>query len=389
VSRIVRVRGTMTETRPGVWQLRVVVGYRPDGQPRQARRTVYGGRRAAQRELSNFVAEAQGPNPPAIGTPTVAAYLDSWMEHVRAYRQPDTARNYALRCRRFAKEFGSLRLDHLRAQHLDVVYRRWFEGGMSPATVRSYHAVISASLSQAVKWGLVAESVAPKATLPTVPARRMSVPDLEAIRRLVQESEADDPVLSAAILLAALTGCRRGELMGLRWTDVDREHRVLHVDRAVKREETGRVLRVGPTKTHQSRRISLDPVMLAVIDTHRAWVEDVARQARVKLVDDGFMLTEDPTGATPLAPDTVTHRFARLAKRLGLAPVRFHDLRHSVATTLLAEGYDLAIVAGRLGHRDPTITLRVYAHALEERDRQAAVTLGSRLRPVASLTSSS
>jgi integrase len=77
-----------------------------------------------------------------------------------------------------------------------------------------------------------------------------------------------------------------------------------------------------------------------------------------------------------MAPDTVTHRFSRLAASLGVAGVRFHDLRHAVASTLLAAGYDLAVVAGRLGHRDPTITLRVYAHALQERDRQAAQTLG-------------
>jgi integrase len=78
-----------------------------------------------------------------------------------------------------------------------------------------------------------------------------------------------------------------------------------------------------------------------------------------------------------MAPDTLTHRFSRLAWKLGLAGLRFHDLRHSVATNLLAAGFDLAIVAERLGHRDPTITLRVYAHALEERDRAAASTLGA------------
>lgn len=209
----------------------------------------------------------------------------------------------------------------------------------------------------------------------------MTVPDIETVRLLVKESEESDPVLSAAIMLAALTGCRRGELMGLRWSDVDRDRMALLVERSIKREEEGRKLRVGPTKTHQSRRISLDPVTLAVLDTHLIRAKAGAEDARVVLDEDGYVLSEDPTGRTPLAPDTLTHRFSRLVLRLGLGPIRFHDLRHSVATNLLAAGYDLAIVAGRLGHRDPSITLRVYSHALEDRDKQAALTLGELMMP--------
>jgi len=188
-------------------------------------------------------------------------------------------------------------------------------------------------------------------------------------------------VLSAAIMLAALTGCRRGELLGLRWSDVERDQMVLQVQRSIKREEFGRVLRAGPTKTHQERKVALDPVMLAVIDTHRHRAEGWAADAGVTIAADGYMLTEDPTGETPMAPDTLTHRFSRLAARTGVGSIRFHDIRHSVATTLLGAGYDLAVVAGRLGHRDPTVTLRVYAHALQQRDRQAAITLGALLAP--------
>ncbi len=375
------VRGTIQETRPGVWRLRVVVGYRPDGQPRQASRTVHGTRRVAQSQLAKLVAEVENGNPPMIGAMTLASYLERWMDHVRAHRQPDTTRNYAVRCRRFSAEIGGVRLDKLRVQQLDEVYRRWVAAGMAPSTLRGYHAVLGAALSQAVKWDLVPRSVAPLATLPTVDGRRMSVPDADTVRLLIKESEESDPVLSAAIMLAALTGCRRGELLGLRWSDVDRDRMVLHVERSVKREEEGRVLRIGPTKTHQNRRVSLDPVTLAVIGTHLERAKRWAADALVTLDADGYILTEDPTGTTPMPPDTLTHRFSRLARRLGLASLRFHDLRHSVATTLLGAGYDLAIVAGRLGHRDPTITLRVYAHALEERDRQAAVTLGQLMAP--------
>ena len=375
------MRGTIEARGPGAWRLRVVVGYRPDGQPRQASRTVHGTRRKAQSELAKFLAEAERDEAPLVGNMTVAAYLDRWMEHVRAHRQPDTTRNYALRCKRFKREFGSVRLDKLRSHHLDAAYRRWLLEGLSPATINSYHGVLSSALSQAVRWGLISRSVAPLATLPTVEPRRMTVPSVETVRMLVTTAEKHDPVLSAAIMLAALTGCRRGELLGLRWSDVDRDEMVLQVQRSIKREEFGRVLRAGPTKTHQDRRVALDPVMLAVIDTHRRRAETWAEEAGVTIGAVGYMLTEDPTGETPMAPDTLTHRFSRLAARTGAGSIRFHDIRHSVATTLLGAGYDLAVVAGRLGHRDPTVTLRVYAHALQQRDRQAAITLGVLLAP--------
>lgn len=373
------MRGTMTEVRPGVWRLRVVTGYRPDGQPRQASKTVRGSKRDAQTALAKFVTEADAAGPRLEGSMTLAAFLERWMEHVRAHRQPDTVRNYGLKCRRYSAELGRLRLDKLRAHHVDDVYRRWLAAGMAPSTLGAFHGVLSSALSQAVKWGIVGSSIAPLVTLPTVPTRRMSVPDADAIRRLVVAAEETDPVLSVAIMTAALTGCRRGEILGLRWSDVDRRKRVLHVERAVKREETGRRLRVGPTKTHQDRRIALDDVTLALLDSHLGWASSWAQRCGTVIGSDSFILTEDPSGATPMAPDTLTHRFSRLAAREGLGGLRFHDLRHAVATTLLASGYDLAVVAGRLGHRDPTITLRVYAHALKDRDRAAASTLGQLL----------
>ncbi|MGD0084339.1 MAG: site-specific integrase [Acidimicrobiales bacterium] len=198
--------------------------------------------------------DAEGGETPLTGNMTVAAFLDRWIEHVRAHRQPDTTRNYALRCKRYKQEFGSVRLDKLRSHHIDDAYRRWLLEGSSPATIKSYHGVLSSALGQDVKWGLVSRSVAPLATLPTVEPRRMSGPDVTTVRLLVTTAEETDPVLSAAIMLAALTGCRRGELLGLRWSDVERDRMVLEVQRSVKREEFGDVLRVGPTTTHQAER---------------------------------------------------------------------------------------------------------------------------------------
>ena len=101
------------------------VGYRPDGQPRQASKTVHGNKRTAQSELAKFGTEAEGANVPMIGTMTLAAYLEQWMEHVRAHRQPDTIRNYEVKCRQLSAELGKVRLDKVRAFQIDDLFRHW------------------------------------------------------------------------------------------------------------------------------------------------------------------------------------------------------------------------------------------------------------------------
>jgi integrase len=182
--------------------------------------------------------------------------------------------------------------------------------------------------------------------------------------------------LSAGIMIAAITGCRRGELCGLRWSDIDTKRRVIHVRRSIKWSADHKTLVAGPTKTHQDRRVSLDAVMLAILEAHRSRAEGWAADARVAIEPDGYILATDPTGRTPTDPDVITRAFGRLTRRVGVT-CRFHDLRHFTATQLIGAGQDPAVVAGRLGHLDATTTLRIYSHALAERDRAAAEVMGA------------
>ena len=125
---------------------------------------------------------------------------------------------------------------------------------------------------------------------------------------------------------------------------------------------------VRTTSTRQVRRVALDPLGRAVWENHRGQVEERAKQAELDLAPDGYVLTFDLTGREPLKPDTATESFRRLARKVGVK-VRFHDLRHFSATRLIAAGVDVRTVAGRLGHANPSTTLRVYSHTLEQRDR--------------------
>jgi integrase len=130
------------------------------------------------------------------------------------------------------------------------------------------------------------------------------------------------------------------------------------------------------TKTHQARRITLDPVTIRCLIEHHERSESLARQVGTSIGDDAFVFSASFDGAAMMNPESVSRSFRRLADRAGAQDVRLHDLRHYVATRLLASGVDVRTVAGRLGHRDPSTTLNVYSHFIPEADQQAAAVLG-------------
>ncbi len=202
--------------RPGVFRLRVVTRYKPHGQPVQAPRTFHGNKRQAQTELAKFVTEVETGTAALSGAMTVKDFLARFLDHAEANLSLDTVRNYRSKAGKFTTEMGGVRLDKLRASHLDDAYRKWRAAGVAPSTIRAHHAVMASALSQAKKWGLLARSVAPLATLPKVEPRKSTMPTIGTIQELIRATENDEPILSMAIVLAALTGARRGELLGLR-----------------------------------------------------------------------------------------------------------------------------------------------------------------------------
>jgi integrase len=243
------------------------------------------------------------------------------------------------------------------------------------------------ALRQAVRWDLIPAAVTERAKPAAIPTERIEGTAPETVFALIEAAEAqDDPVLAIAIKLAAVTGCRRGELCGLRWSDLDTETGVLTVSRAIKhRYGEDKELLVGAPKTHQARPIALDSWALAELAGWRVQVEAVATIAGTEIRPNSYILpgrceghrsAYDPAGRLPERPDRITQAFGRLTAKLGIKDVTFHSLRHFAATQLLGAGVDVRTVADRLGHSDPSITLRVYADTIEARDREAAAVLG-------------
>jgi integrase len=189
---------------------------------------------------------------------------------------------------------------------------------------------------------------------------------------------AADPDLAVLLWLAATMGARRGELCALRWGSVDLEAAELLILRNLF-QAAGRLVEKD-TKTHAARRLALSHDSVALLEEHRRRCVERAEACGVRLSDEAFVFSFDPAGRQPMHPDSVTHRFSRLARRLGLR-TRLHDLRHYAATQLIAGGVDLRTVSGRIGHAGGgATTLRVYTQFLAAADRRAAEVLEKTLR---------
>jgi integrase len=397
-----RQPGTKRERSPGHWQLRVFSGYDPvTGNPRQATRTFTGTEREASKALAALVTEVASGKFDRTRA-TVGQLLDKWLELGERTQRPRTL--YENRRKidgRIRPVLGDVRLDKLEADRLDATYRMWLDQGLSASTVHKYHCILSAALRLAVKWGWIDSAPTARATPPRVERSEMKVPTPEQLSALVKAAEAEDPVLATAVALAALTGARRGELVALRWSDIDMIRGRVRIARSltVSRGEQ----HMGPTKTHQVRDLALDQVCIEILRRRWIYMTDLSNRADSPLVSDPYVLTYNANGEISANPDTLTHGFARLcealekpaltelkkskpkAKRTDLTPgerwpFRFHDLRHFSVTTLIAAGVDVRTVADRHGHARATMTLDRYAHALPERDREAAGLLGQVLQ---------
>ncbi len=173
------------------------------------------------------------------------------------------------------------------------------------------------------------------------------------------------------VVLAA----RRSQLLALRWGDIDWQQAAISFTRGLGVGPKGLELR--PTKTHRTYRVELDPETLAALRAHRALAEAEAREAGVDLADGAFVFSGRADGATPWVPNWTTKEFVAVRRAAGLAHFRLHDLRHFMATQMLAAGVPIVTVSQRLSHARVSTTLNVYAHSVPGGDRQAAETLAA------------
>jgi integrase len=377
------VRGYLRK-RGQSWQLIVNGGVDPlTGKRRHISKTVQGTKRDAENALSKFLVEVGGGQHVASNT-TMGELLDRWFELSSPDWSPATAQVTRWFMDLYIRpRLGPLPLRKITVAELDRFYAQLRdeggEGGkpLSPGTVRRVHNIVRRALEQALRWGWIVGNPAAHASPPRLQRREQKPPSSDEIAVLFRAAEEDDPDFATYVRLAAASGARRGELCGLRWKALDLAGATVLIARSIARGDEGLVDK--DTKTHQARRIALDASTIEILRAHRGRCEQRALMAGTALSDDGYVFSYQVDGSAPWPPNSVTQHFGRLRRRVGLDHVRLHDLRHYVATRLIASGVPIRTVSGRLGHANAATTLGVYAHFVAATDQDAADLLGGLL----------
>lgn len=369
-----RGEGTIEHRGGDRWRLRVYTG-KVDGTPQQVSRTVHAANKtAALRQLRQFVTEIDsGKIVPGAGPrSTVEVVLNKWLDHLATTGKAQTTlETYRLLVdKHLIPALGHLELRSVGPYELDAYYLACSAKGTAPRTIRLRHFILSAAFTQAVKWGWIDKNPAAYATPPRVPRGIKFIPEVAQVRALL-DGAGDDEDLKTAVALASLTGARRGELCGLRWSDVDWVAGTLLIERQRVPVKGGQ--RTAPLKHGERRTVHLGPLGMEVLRLYKATTGERARGFGIEPDWQGWLLSAD-CGRTPTRAQTLSEAITDLGKRVGV-PVTTHAFRRFAATQMVGAGVDVRTAAGRLGHT-PEMLLRVYAGFLPRLDQQAAVTLG-------------
>lgn len=329
-------------------------------------------RKAAEEKIVELLHEANIGILSNSSEQTLETFLNAWMRHKIVELKPASQYTYENRIRKhIIPVLGDFKIGDLRTPHIQTFYADCLRQGMAPATVSQMHGILHnalayAAASRLIRYNPCEAAIAPKPD--NIPA---TVWNLSEVRTFLQASADDD--LAALWRLALMTGMRKGEMLALRWQDVNLKDGWLMVQRTAGRGDKGPVIG-SPKGTRGRRRIDLDASCIEALRRHRT----LQLQRRLRLgsewIDDDLVFDRGDGGL--LSPNAPNKRMDELIVAAGVPRIRFHDLRHTAATLMLANGVHAKVVQERLGHSDISETMDRYSHVLPTMQREAANHLG-------------
>ncbi|HSH81366.1 MAG TPA: site-specific integrase, partial [Herpetosiphonaceae bacterium] len=355
-----------------LWYIQVSLGYaestRTPGKVTRRRKTVYGKtRKEVAEKLKVLLRDQQQGMLIATGKQTVSDYLGRWLEQKKAAVRARTWQSYESVIRmHIVPAIGRVQLAKLTARHIEQLLEREDVAKLAPRHRRYIVLLLRMALGKAQSDGLVPRNVAQSVATPRIERHESRVLSPDEARRLLDAATGDR--LEALYSVALALGLRQGEALGLRWQDVDLQRGTLQVRSSLQRID-GK-LQLVPPKTDLSRRtIAMPPATVHALREHK--LRQLEERMAAPVWEDHDLVFPTNKG-TPLEKSGITKRFAKLLDKAALPPMRFHDLRHSCASLLIAQGVPLKTIQGLLGHSSITMTGDVYGHLLPSALQEAA-----------------
>ncbi len=355
------------------------------GKRRSRHVTFRGTKREAQVELRRLLHEQDQGVHVEPHKLTVAEYLEHWLEtYARPNVAPTTCQRWASMIRvHLAPAFRTVLLKDLSPIDVQSHYTRALAsgrhdgtGGLSAQTVKHHHRLLSQALKQAVRWRLLSRNPASDVKAPSPEYREIEFLDKQELTIFLKSAQGSRNY--APILLAATTGMRRGEILGLRWKDVDLNRATLTVNQSLEQTRAGG-LRFKPPKTKRGRRsLILPQLTVEALQLHRIW--QMEERLLLGLGRHAADLVFAGLDGGPIRPDTFSKAFERLVALSGVRRITLHGLRHTHISHLLMDGVHVKVVSERAGHASVSVTLDRYAHVIPTMQEDAAALVDQHLR---------
>lgn len=370
---------------PNSWRITVFAGRDATGKQLRRRLSFTGTEREAEKAAAKFEAEVlRGDALGATGYTLAAFVNEMWLPN---YAETNLAARTLARYKeilstRILPFLGHIKLEKLRPTHILEFHaylrqednkRVWQPGKLSDQTILHHHRVLSAVLTHAVEWQLLASNPAMKVRRPRVKKRKAPYLDESQTAALLLALDSEPETFfkfKMLILLALSSGLRRGELMGLEWKHVNFDHSTVDVQQSSQYVPDVGVITKSPKNESSERVVTLPESVMALLKKYKAY----QAAERLKVGDrwqgsDRLFVTWD---GAPMHPDSISNWFRKFLKRHELPLIPFHSLRHTSATLLIAQNVPTKTVSARLGHSTISITMDIYAHALRSADAAAA-----------------
>ncbi len=310
---------------------------------------------------------------------TVQSYLEEWLGSIKSSLKKNTWIQYSQNIRlHITPHLGKIKLKDLRPDQIQSLYNLKQKNGIGAATIRISHAILHKSFNQAVKWGLMGRNPADAVTRPREKKIEMSVLNLEQAQSLL--SFLADSRFEALYYLALTTGLREGELLGLKWNDLDWVSSRLQIQRQLQRIPHEGLHLVEPKSKAGRRAITLGYAAVEKLRGHNELQQKERLFAGERWQENNLIFPS--TIGTPMEPRNLIRFHDETLAKVGLPPIRFHDLRHTAATLMLQQGTNPKIVQERLGHASIQLTMDTYSHVLPDMQNEIANRLDALLTPI-------
>jgi len=369
-------RSVNKDKKTNTWYFVLTIGIKDNGKPKQIKRRGFKRKDDAIKAMNELEASINSGTYVETSKLLYKDYLHQWLEDKQTKVKPQTIKTYSwIVNKHIIPYLGNIELSKLNPMVIQQLYNRLTkEKSLSDENIQKVHTMINDSLKKAERWGYINKNHASLVDRPKATKKEVQVWTVDEVKRFLNHLEGNR--YSIAFLLALTTGMRQGEILGLRWKDVDFENGCIRITQTLSADGK-EILPYTKTKSG-SRVIDLDDDTLSRLKKHRLQIRQEKLQAGAGIYKDMDLVICSEIG-TPTNKSNLRRVYDRTIHKANVPKIRFHDMRHTHATLLLLQGENPKIVSERLGHADVRITLDTYSHLLPSMQKETAKKLGKLL----------